>query len=72
MYPENFRYTKEHEWVSVEAGIGTVGITDHAQSELGDIVYVDCRRWARTWIRASPRVRWRRQGRLRYLLAGQR
>ena len=41
MYPENFRYTKEHEWVSVEGGIGTVGITDHAQSELGDIVYVD-------------------------------
>jgi len=41
MYPENFRYTKEHEWVSVEGPIGTVGITDHAQSELGDIVYVD-------------------------------
>ena len=41
MYPENFRYTKEHEWVSVDGGVGTVGITDHAQSELGDIVYVD-------------------------------
>lgn len=41
MYPENYRYTKEHEWVSVEAGVGTMGITDHAQSELGDIVYVD-------------------------------
>ncbi len=41
MYPENFRYTKEHEWVLVEAGIGTIGITDHAQQELGDIVYVD-------------------------------
>jgi glycine cleavage system H protein len=41
MYPENFRYTKEHEWVSVEGDLGTVGITDHAQSELGDIVYVD-------------------------------
>jgi glycine cleavage system H protein len=41
MYPENFRYTKEHEWVSVEGDTGTVGITDHAQSELGDIVYVD-------------------------------
>jgi glycine cleavage system H protein len=40
-YPENFRYTKEHEWVSVEDGVGTVGITDHAQSELGDIVFVD-------------------------------
>ena len=41
MYPENFRYTKEHEWVSVEGDIATVGITDHAQAELGDIVYVD-------------------------------
>jgi glycine cleavage system H protein len=41
MYPDNFRYTKEHEWVSVDGDLGTVGITDHAQSELGDIVYVD-------------------------------
>lgn len=40
-YPANFRYTKEHEWVLVEGDTGTVGITDHAQSELGDIVYVD-------------------------------
>jgi len=41
MYPENFRYTKEHEWLRVEDGIATMGITDHAQNELGDIVYVD-------------------------------
>jgi glycine cleavage system H protein len=41
MYPENFRYTKEHEYVNVEGDIGTIGITDHAQKELGDIVYVD-------------------------------
>ena len=41
MYPENFRYTKEHEWVLVEGDMGTIGITDHAQEELGDIVYVD-------------------------------
>jgi glycine cleavage system H protein len=40
-YPEQFRYTKEHEWVSVEGDVGTIGITDHAQHELGDIVYVD-------------------------------
>jgi glycine cleavage system H protein len=40
-YPENFKYTKEHEWVLIEGGTGTVGITDHAQHELGDIVYVD-------------------------------
>ena len=41
MYPENFRYTKEHEWVLVEGDTGTIGITFHAQKELGDIVYVD-------------------------------
>jgi glycine cleavage system H protein len=41
MYPENFRYTKEHEWVHAEGGSATIGITDHAQHELGDIVYVD-------------------------------
>lgn len=41
MYPQNFRYTKEHEWVNVEGETGTIGITDHAQKELGDIVYVD-------------------------------
>jgi len=40
-YPDNLRYTKEHEWVLVEGDIGVVGITDHAQHELGDIVYVD-------------------------------
>jgi len=40
-YPENLRYTKEHEWVRVEGDLGVVGITDHAQHELGDIVYVD-------------------------------
>jgi len=38
--PENLQYTKEHEWVSVEAGIYTMGITDYAQEALGDIVYV--------------------------------
>jgi glycine cleavage system H protein len=40
-YPENYRYTKEHEWVLIEGATGTIGITDHAQHELGDIVYVD-------------------------------
>ncbi|HXI39062.1 MAG TPA: glycine cleavage system protein GcvH [Bryobacteraceae bacterium] len=40
-YPEDLRYTKEHEWVRIEGGVGTIGITDHAQKELGDIVYVD-------------------------------
>jgi len=41
MYPDNFRYTKEHEWLNLEGDTGTVGLTDHAQKELGDIVYVD-------------------------------
>ncbi len=41
LIPEDLKYTKEHEWVRVEGNIGTVGITDFAQSELGDIVFVD-------------------------------
>jgi glycine cleavage system H protein len=40
-YPANYKYTKEHEWISVEGTAGTVGITDYAQSSLGDIVFVD-------------------------------
>lgn len=39
--PGNLKYTKDHEWVSVEGNIATVGITDFAQGELGDIVYVE-------------------------------
>jgi len=39
--PQNLKYTKDHEWVSVDGDIATVGITDFAQSELGDIVYVE-------------------------------
>ena len=38
---ENFKYTKDHEWISIDGDIATVGITDFAQSELGDIVYVE-------------------------------
>ncbi len=41
MYPTNFRYTKEHEWVEAVGTEATIGITLHAQEELGDIVYVD-------------------------------
>jgi glycine cleavage system H protein len=40
-YPAGYKYTKEHEWISVEGMIGTVGITDYAQSSLGDIVFVE-------------------------------
>lgn len=41
MYPDHYYYTKEHEWVDVEDDIAVIGITDHAQDQLGDIVYVD-------------------------------
>jgi glycine cleavage system H protein len=41
MYPSDFRYTKDHEWVRIEGSGGTVGITDYAQHSLGDIVYVE-------------------------------
>ncbi|MCU0337536.1 MAG: glycine cleavage system protein GcvH [Sediminibacterium sp.] len=40
-FPENLRYTKDHEWIRLEGNIATIGITDFAQRELGDIVYVD-------------------------------
>ena len=40
-FPEELRYTKDHEWIRLEGDTATVGITDFAQSELGDIVYVD-------------------------------
>ena len=40
-FPENLRYTKDHEWISLEGNVATIGITDFAQGELGDIVYVD-------------------------------
>ncbi|MEE4001246.1 glycine cleavage system protein GcvH [Tenacibaculum sp. FZY0031] len=39
--PSELKYTKDHEWVKVESGVATIGITDFAQGELGDIVYVD-------------------------------
>jgi glycine cleavage system H protein len=40
-FPANLRYTKDHEWISLEGDIATIGITDFAQRELGDIVYVE-------------------------------
>jgi glycine cleavage system H protein len=40
-FPANLRYTKDHEWINLEGNIATIGITDFAQRELGDIVYVD-------------------------------
>jgi glycine cleavage system H protein len=40
-YPSDYRYTSEHEWVRVEGDVATIGITDYAQHELGDVVYVE-------------------------------
>lgn len=40
-FPKELKYTKDHEWVRIEGDVAVIGITDHAQSELGDIVYVD-------------------------------
>ena len=40
-FPEDLRYTNDHEWVRIEGNIGTIGVTFHAQGELGDVVYVD-------------------------------
>ena len=41
MYPSDYRYTKEHEWIQVSGDAGTIGITDYAQHELGDVVFVE-------------------------------
>jgi glycine cleavage system H protein len=40
-YPADFKYTKEHEWIKIDGNSGTIGITDHAQQALGDIVFVE-------------------------------
>lgn len=40
-FPDNLRYTKDHEWIKLDGNVATIGITDFAQRELGDIVYVD-------------------------------
>jgi glycine cleavage system H protein len=39
--PEDLKYTREHEWVSIEGSVATIGITDHAQEQLGDVVFVE-------------------------------
>ncbi len=41
MYPTDYRYTKDHEWIKVQGDVATIGITDYAQQELGDVVFVD-------------------------------
>jgi glycine cleavage system H protein len=41
MYPSDYRYTKDHEWIKLDGQVGTIGITDYAQAELGDVVFVE-------------------------------
>lgn len=54
MYPGDLKYTKEHEWIRVEGDTGTVGITDFAQKQLGDVVYVDLPEVGATFSAGQP------------------
>jgi glycine cleavage system H protein len=54
MYPEEKLYTKDHEWIHVQGDVGIVGITDYAQHELGDVVYVDLPEVGDTFEAAEP------------------
>jgi len=58
MYPDTYRYTKEHEWVHVEGDRGTIGITFHAQKELGDIFLSTCPNLARRWSKEKRSDLW--------------
>jgi glycine cleavage system H protein len=48
MYPADLKYTKDHEWISIAGGQGRIGITDYAQKQLGDVVFVDLPEVGRT------------------------
>ncbi len=52
--PEELQYSKDHEWIRVENGVGTVGITDHAQHSLGDVVYVELPKVGETFAAHDP------------------
>jgi glycine cleavage system H protein len=54
MYPKEYRYTKEHEWIKKEGAEAIIGITDYAQKELGDIVYVDLPQPGKKFNRSEP------------------
>ena len=57
--PEELKYTEEHEWVRIEDNIATVGITDFAQGELGDIVYLEIDTLAVSYTHLTlPTIRW--------------
>jgi glycine cleavage system H protein len=53
-YPADYRYTKEHEWIKVDGDTGTIGITDHAQNSLGDIVFVELPRVGTDLVAQKP------------------
>ena len=59
-YPTDHRYTKEHEWVSVNGGVATIGITDYAQHELGDVVFVELPKVGANVTAAKRLARWNR------------
>lgn len=54
MYPTDYRYTKDHEWISTSGSRGRVGITDYAQRQLGDVVYVDLPEVGKTVTQGQP------------------
>jgi len=49
MYPQEYRYSKDHEWILVEGGVGRIGITEYAQKQLGDVVFLDLPEVGRTF-----------------------
>jgi glycine cleavage system H protein len=53
-FPANLKYTKDHEWIRIEGNTGTIGITDFAQSELGDVVFVELPKKGRTLQQHEP------------------
>ena len=59
MTPNDRKYTKEHEWLLIEGNVAKIGITDHAQDALGDIVYVELPAVAMRWKPALPSRLWR-------------
>jgi len=64
-YPTDFKYTKEHEWIKVDGNSATVGITDHAQEALGDIVFVELPKPGAEITKGRPLARWSRSRRCR-------
>ena len=58
-FPQNLKYTNEHEWIRIEGDIAYVGITDYAQEQLGDIVFVDIPLLVKRWkpVRLSERLK---------------